>query len=396
MFKFMSVSIFGRASGRQSDSRFRTNIARLLMASSAAVFLPLTGVDARKGVELGAGVPFYNFDNETFETDRGWRALGGYRFDNPWSIEINHNKFGPAPSAGFDYTFANLLYHFNVNGVVEPFVNLGLGEADMAYPNFESSFASNVGAGAKFYLGENFILRPDVNLVIVDKFEADKDIMTSLSLSYLFGNVSSPKPKKVVAPEPEPEAVVGPIDSDGDGVSDDADNCPSTPSGVAVDAVGCPLDSDGDGVYDYQDNCPDTASRLKVDESGCPMVLKEAVSIDLKVQFDTNSDVVKSEYFPEIRKVAEFLEQYQGASVTIEGHTDTRGSAAYNKQLSQRRADSVARTLVNQFGVSSNRVRSIGYGEEQPIADESTRDGLLANRRVVAQVAAEIEKVQER
>ena len=46
------------------------------------------------------------------------------------------------------------------------------------------------------------------------------------------------------------------IDSDGDGVLDDADQCPGTPRGVTVDATGCPLDSDGDGVPNYKDKCP--------------------------------------------------------------------------------------------------------------------------------------------
>ena len=61
------------------------------------------------------------------------------------------------------------------------------------------------------------------------------------------------------------------IDSDGDGVLDDADNCPGTPRGVKVDATGCPLDSDGDGVPDYKDKCPGTPMGVKVDANGCPL-----------------------------------------------------------------------------------------------------------------------------
>jgi len=94
--------------------------------------------------------------------------------------------------------------------------------------------------------------------------------------------------------------------------------------------------------------------------------------------------------------VAEFLQQYVGTSVVIEGHTDTSGSASYNKNLSQRRADAVAAVLVQQMGVSQARVSAMGYGEEQPIADESTATGREANRRVVAKVSAKVESMEEK
>ncbi len=62
-----------------------------------------------------------------------------------------------------------------------------------------------------------------------------------------------------------------PLDSDHDGVPDYLDKCPNTPKGVKIDAFGCPLDSDGDGVPDYLDKCPNTPSGVKVDASGCPL-----------------------------------------------------------------------------------------------------------------------------
>ena len=62
-----------------------------------------------------------------------------------------------------------------------------------------------------------------------------------------------------------------PVDSDGDGVTDDMDKCPGTAAGVKVDASGCPLDSDGDGVVDSKDKCPDTPKGAAVDANGCPL-----------------------------------------------------------------------------------------------------------------------------
>jgi len=62
-----------------------------------------------------------------------------------------------------------------------------------------------------------------------------------------------------------------PIDSDGDGVADGLDKCPDTPRGVKVDREGCPIDSDRDGVFDGPDKCPDTPRGAKVDAGGCPI-----------------------------------------------------------------------------------------------------------------------------
>ncbi len=64
--------------------------------------------------------------------------------------------------------------------------------------------------------------------------------------------------------------LAGKLDSDGDGIADDADRCPDTAKTVKVDPTGCPLDSDRDGVPDYQDQCPETAHTVKVGPAGCP------------------------------------------------------------------------------------------------------------------------------
>ncbi|WP_156508655.1 OmpA family protein, partial [Oleiphilus sp. HI0132] len=64
----------------------------------------------------------------------------------------------------------------------------------------------------------------------------------------------------------------------------------------------------------------------------------------------------------------------------------------YNKALSQRRADSVSKVLTDKFGLPAARVKSVGFGEEQPIADNATSEGRAANRRVVAVVESSIKK----
>ncbi|MFG6178816.1 OmpA family protein [Halomonas sp. THAF12] len=176
--------------------------------------------------------------------------------------------------------------------------------------------------------------------------------------------------------EPNKTAAPAPRDTDGDGVIDANDQCPGTPAGVAVDAVGCPLDSDADGVPDYQDQCPGTPAGAEVNALGCEADL---VLRDVNFEFDSATLTMGAEGI--LDGVADKLRANQNVRVRIEGHTDSMGPEGYNKDLSQRRADSVADYLASQ-GVDRNRMRTIGYGESQPVASNDTDAGRAQNRRV--------------
>ncbi|HOG08751.1 MAG: OmpA family protein [Syntrophales bacterium] len=191
-----------------------------------------------------------------------------------------------------------------------------------------------------------------------------------------------------------------PLDSDKDGVADYLDKCPNTPKGVKVDKDGCPLDSDGDGVADYLDKCPNTEKGVKVEKDGCPVLVeqkqeakaeavvkkmaKEKEAVSLLVEFDTAKAVVKKKYYNEVKSVADFMKEYPHSKATIEGHTDSVGNASFNKKLSQARADSVRKCLIEKFGIDASRLTAVGYGEEMPIESNATRDGRQKNRRVEA------------
>ncbi|PRY71335.1 OmpA family protein [Halomonas ventosae] len=167
-----------------------------------------------------------------------------------------------------------------------------------------------------------------------------------------------------------------PRDTDGDGVIDADDQCPGTPAGVAVDAVGCPLDSDNDGVPDYQDQCPGTPAGAEVNALGCE---EDLVLRDVNFEFDSATLTMGAEQI--LDGVAEKLRANRNVRVRIEGHTDSVGSDAYNQQLSQERADSVADYLSSQ-GVARDRMQTTGYGEAQPVATNDTDAGRAENRRV--------------
>lgn len=178
-------------------------------------------------------------------------------------------------------------------------------------------------------------------------------------------------------------------DSDGDGVPDVSDRCPRTPRGAAVDNRGCPKDSDGDGVYDYQDKCPDTPRGVKVDKSGCPLPKAAAAAtvtaagtwIFKGVQFENNSAELKATSYEVLDEIADYLNQRTDLAVEIQGHTDGRGSRAYNLDLSKRRAESVKAYLVKK-GVAADRMTAKGFGPDRPIATNETSAGRAENRRV--------------
>ena len=115
----------------------------------------------------------------------------------------------------------------------------------------------------------------------------------------------------------------------------------------------------------------------------------EAVRVELDVKFDFDKDRVKEESYGDIKNLADFMNQYPQTSTTVEGHTDSVGTDAYNQKLSERRANAVREVLVNQYGVGAERVGSVGYGESRPVADNATEAGRAVNRRVEAEVEAQ-------
>ncbi|MGL4319158.1 MAG: OmpA family protein [Pseudomonas sp.] len=157
-------------------------------------------------------------------------------------------------------------------------------------------------------------------------------------------------------------------------------------------------DQDGDGVVNKLDDCRDTPKGTPVDEKGCPLpepvavveevVAAEPVRVELDVKFDFDKAKVKEESFGDIKALADFMAQYPQTTTVVEGHTDSVGTDAYNQKLSERRADAVRDVLVNQYGLTADRVSAEGYGESKPVADNATADGRAINRRVEAEVEA--------
>lgn len=151
---------------------------------------------------------------------------------------------------------------------------------------------------------------------------------------------------------------------------------------TAVVAQVVDLDSDKDGISDKKDKCPGTAEGITVNAYGCAE--KEKASVHLNVQFSSGKSTIASGYDADLKELAAFMSEHPTTKIEIQGHTDSSGSKAINKSLSQKRADSVKAYLVNELKVDESRVHAVGYGDEMPVSDNSTADGRSKNRRVIA------------
>ncbi|MFH7002969.1 OmpA family protein [Flavobacterium bizetiae] len=173
-------------------------------------------------------------------------------------------------------------------------------------------------------------------------------------------------------------------DTDGDGVPDKDDKCP-TVAGPKENG-GCPfLDADKDGVADKDDDCPTVYGPAS--NRGCPEVTTEALE-DLKVQaravyFNSGKATFKTgdkETPARLDAIKEILKNYPNAKFSIEGHTDSTGSAKINDKLSQDRANAVMNALIER-GVNPENLVAKGFGSSQPVASNKTAAGKAQNRR---------------
>ncbi|WP_350561461.1 OmpA family protein [Psychrobacter sp. CAL346-MNA-CIBAN-0220] len=147
------------------------------------------------------------------------------------------------------------------------------------------------------------------------------------------------------------------------------------------------VDSDGDGVPDSIDACPGTPMNVVVDERGCPVPvdITDELKMELRVFFDNDKSAIKNQYKPEIAKVAEKMREYPNSTARVESHASKTGpSARYNQRLSEARAVAVKSMLTNEFGIAPNRLSTVGYGYDRPIAPNDTEEGRAMNRRVYA------------
>ncbi|MGI4750971.1 MAG: OmpA family protein [Janthinobacterium lividum] len=148
-------------------------------------------------------------------------------------------------------------------------------------------------------------------------------------------------------------------DSDGDGVSDQFDKCPGTPAGTVVDGSGCEIKFPK----------PDTT------------MMASTPGTYSNIQFEFDSSVLRTSAYPTLDKLSADMRSNTTMTFELDGYASSEGSAAHNMRLSKDRANSVKTYLVNS-GVDAKRLKIKANGETNPVADNSTEQGRVLNRRV--------------
>jgi OOP family OmpA-OmpF porin len=308
------------------------------------------------------------------ETDYGLKLLAGRKFNRNFALEggyFNLGEFGyTANMAGGAETGTLKVQGLNVDAVgLLPFTEKfsALGRVGLTYAESKGTFQSN-GAIAplnattkenefnlKYGLGLQYDFTPKlamrgeweryrVNDSVGNKGDID---MFSVGLVYTFGVAEKPAPK---AATPPPAAVA--------------------PVAAAPAPAPAPVQK--------------AAPVLVI----VPIVAKtEQYCSILDIQFEINQKTVQREAEEKIDKVGIFMRKYPNTTAVIEGHSDEVGTTAANMKLSEQRAAGVVTYLVDRSGISRNRLKSVGYGETRPIADNTTEAGKRLNRRINAIIA---------
>lgn len=385
-------------------------------AATGAFCLPLVGVDPTDPTATCAATvgTFGNFKT-TYEDDNGFAFSVGYDFAGAVRVDISakrmRNKVDTV--AGFDVDgditstslLSNVWYDFNRDGVVQPYVGLGVGATKIEFSDDDDTVLfGQAGLGLNFKLSDVVMLDLGARY-----FESKNPEFENFTTDYRGTNIVL----GVRFNFPGKEAQAAAMDSDGDGVVDSRDRCPGTPAGVPVNEEGC-ADSDGDGVIDTRDLCPGTPPGTPVDANGCSDIDGDGISDRIDscpsspagqavmsngcaaeqsvvldgVNFEFNSAKLEVNAQRLLDRVGESLLDSPTFTVELQGHTDNTGTDAYNLILSQDRANAVKAYLIGK-GVEPERMVARGYGERQPVADNSTDEGRIRNRRVEMKVLGE-------
>jgi OOP family OmpA-OmpF porin len=255
-----------------------------------------------------------------------------------------------------------MLYHFIPDSIFVPYLAAGY-----AGYNFKGDTATNsakdsrgvfgYGAGLKYFLTDNFALRSDVRHLIYTHKDTQQAVEYTLGAYIPFGG-TAPAAKPVEPPPAPQPATAAPVP-------------PAKPTAEPPEAALEPIPA-----------AEPTPERFKY-------------CITLHTEFDVDKTVIRPEYRDEIAKVGNFMKQYPTTTAVIEGHTDNVGDAEYNRDLSQRRAESVVNHLVETYGIDRSRLTAKGYGMANPVADNATDAGKQANRRIEAIIdcAFDVKKV---
>lgn len=301
--------------------------------------------------------------------------------------------------------YFDALFHFTRWERLDPFLAGGLGlnlYGKDVVDDGNKELVFRAGAGVMWHFNDVWAIRGDFRLLLdSDNTEFNNSIDVGIVWNWDAGA------------EPEFVAVSGPIDTDGDGLTDDYEmqigtdpNNPDTDGDGLTDGDEVlkyktdPLnpDSDFDGlkdgaeVFKYKTNPldPDTdkggvtdGHEVLVDATNPLNGNDDLLRFELHLLFDYDKAVIHAKDYPELDTVAKILARNPQATATIEGHADRlyRSKADYNRKLSERRATAVKNYFISK-GIDASRLKSVGYGFDRPKVKPDLTRGTPENRRV--------------
>ncbi|QUJ69401.1 OmpA family protein (plasmid) [Photobacterium sp. GJ3] len=155
------------------------------------------------------------------------------------------------------------------------------------------------------------------------------------------------------------------------------------------------LDQDSDGVINARERCADTPLPAIVNNDGCPAYVASERTNELHILFANDSDVIPDAFRSQIIKMANFLKHYPETAIELKGYASPVGGASHNQDLSQRRAANVRQLLLAQ-GIAPARVRTVGFGDHDPVQGQTREQTNILSRRVTATVTGADQGVLER
>ena len=335
---------------------------------------------------IGGHASYYNFyDNDVI--GNGGDGLDdapflggqlGWRFAPNWSVqgwyeEVDgdaESKYNSGRRLDMKNYYVSGRYHFNDHGLLgfEPYAGINVGEQlieSLNNPNSDDN--DELMTGVELGVQRAFFKHVILDLGTRQAYSQDREywegqVYAGINLAFGISDDSGDSSDDEVVAATPAEVVTG--DSDGDGVNDDKDRCPSTASGAVVDADGCQ-------VYESMQN--------------------RETSV---IYFGFDRDTIQGQFSDEIKGVADRLNAGEQGRIRVEGHADSTGPADYNQSLSERRAESVKDRLMKDFSVGSDKITTQGFGESKPVGDNSTSDGRAKNRRADIIVETEEKEAQ--
>ncbi|MFD1383451.1 OmpA family protein [Rhodanobacter aciditrophus] len=334
---------------------FNKNAVFSSILAATAVATAAHAAQPQAGFTVTPNIGYTNTDGDRNINDDSTYGIGlGYQFDSPWAIEFNYLNADSELSNGQDVDADQYrldgLYHFVNESNFTPYVAAGLGATNYSdNVDGDGNTQFNAGGGIKYAMTNNLALRADYR-VLEDLEDDYTDQVATLGLQMTFGGSDKSATQVVATNDTEITQV------------------------------------EEEPVQEVVEPTPEPVITQIEPEPEPEPVQPTRTVLPYNVEFAFDSAAVSQSSYPEIQEIAAHLNAHPDQIAQIQGYSDGTGKPEYNLELSEKRAKSVADVLVEDFGISSDRIETIGYGEQNPLVANTTQENRALNRRVTTVV----------